>query len=225
MARLRMSRYLSLAGLAALALCALAAGADAQKKKLGLGREALPAEVQAWDTDIRPDGQGLPDGRGSVKEGEALYLERCAACHGEFGEGIQRWPVLAGGRGSLKSANPEKTVGSFWPFLSTSFDYIRRTMPFGNAQSMTPDETYAVTAFLLNMNDIVRDDFVLSKQNFTSVKLPNAGGFYDDDRETAERHFWRKDICMKNCKPEVKVLNRAMSIDVTPGDKQGPKVE
>ena len=220
-----MSRYLSLAGLAALALCALAAGAEAQKKKLGLGREALPAEVQAWDTDIRPDGQGLPDGRGSVKEGEALYLERCAACHGEFGEGIQRWPVLAGGRGSLKSGNPEKTVGSFWPFLSTSFDYIRRTMPFGNAQSLTPDETYAVTAFLLNMNDIVRDDFVLSKQNFTSVILPNAGGFYDDDRETAEKHFWRKDRCMKNCKQEVKVLNRAMNIDVTPGDKQGPKVE
>ena len=160
-----------------------------------------------------------------MKEGEALYLERCAACHGEFGEGAQRWPALAGGRGTLKSDNPERTIGSFWPHLSTSFDYIRRSMPFGNAQSLTPDETYAITAFLLNMNDLVKEDFVLSKENFTSVKLPNAGGFYDDDRETSEKHFWAKAPCMKNCKPVAKVISRARMIDVTPGDKDRPKAD
>jgi len=217
------SRNLLLTSLLALAI---AAPALAQTKKAGLGREAHPEEVKAWDTDVRPDGLGLPPGKGSVKEGEALFLERCASCHGEFGEAVGRWPVLAGGKGTIKSANPEKTVGSFWPYLSTTFDYIKRAMPYGNARSLSDDEVYAITAFLLSLNDLVKDDFVLSKENFTSVKMPNVGEFYDDDREKVEKHFWKKDPCMTNCKVEAKVTGRARVIDVTPdGGDKGLKVE
>lgn len=224
-----MSRFRKLATLAVFAGLALApAFAQTQKAKpLGLGRAALPEEIAAWDTDIRPDGAGLPAGKGSVKEGEALFLERCASCHGEFGEAVGRWPVLVGGTGSMKSENPEKTVGSFWPYASTTFDYIKRAMPYGNARSLSDDEVYAITAFLLNMNNIVKDDFVLSKENFTAVKMPNVGAFYDDDRETVEKHFWKKDPCMSNCKPDSKVTKRAAVIDVTPEDgaAKGMKVE
>jgi cytochrome c len=191
-----------------------------------IGRQAVPAEIAAWDIDVRPDGTGLPAGHGSVKDGERIFLEQCAACHGEFGEGNGRWPVLAGGVGSLKGDNPEKTPGSYWPYPSTLFDYVRRTMPFGNAQSLAPDEVYAITAFLLNMSDVVPEDFVLSKENFASIRLPNADGFIDDDRETAERHFWNAEPCMKDCKAEVRILGRARALDVTPDDKEkGGKVD
>jgi S-disulfanyl-L-cysteine oxidoreductase SoxD len=201
-------------------------GKPAVAKKIGLGREALPEEIKAWDTDVRPDGQGLPAGQGSVKQGEELYTAQCAACHGEFGESAGRWPVLAGGRGSLKHEQPEKTVGSFWPYLSTTFDYIKRAMPYGNARSLSDDEVYAITAYILHLNDVVKEDFVLSRENFGTVKLPNAGGFYDDDRETAEKHFWKKEPCMKSCKPEpAKVTGRARTLDVTPDKKDGPKVD
>jgi cytochrome c len=192
----------------------------------GLGRMALPEEIAAWDIDVRPDGAGLPAGKGSVKQGEEIYLQGCAACHGEFGEGAGRYPVLVGGRGTLDKENPDKTIGSFWPYTSTVFDYIRRTMPFGNAQSLTADETYALTAFLLNMNDLVADDFVLSNDNFAQVKLPNVNNFYPDDRETTEKAFWRQAPCMTNCKPEApKILGRARALDVTPDDKTGARVE
>lgn len=193
--------------------------------KVGLGRAALPEEIKAWDIDVRPDGTGAPVGKGTVKQGEELFLAQCASCHGEFGEAVGRWPVLVGGRGSLKHDNPEKTVGSYWPDASTAFDYIRRAMPFGNARSLSDDEVYAITAFLLNMNEVVKDDFVLSNENIGKVKMPNAGAFFDDDRTTAEKHFWTAP-CMKNCKTgEVKVTGRARVIDVTPDSKTGPKVE
>jgi S-disulfanyl-L-cysteine oxidoreductase SoxD len=200
--------------------------APLEAKKLGIGRAALPEEIAAWDTDIRPDGQGLPAGKGSVKQGEALYLQHCASCHGDFGEGVGRWPVLAGGRGSIKSENPEKTVGSFWPYLSTTFDYIKRAMPYGNARSLSDDEIYAITAFLLNMNDLVKDDFVLSKENFSALKLPNESQFFNDDREQVEKHFWTATPCMSNCKPDTKITGRARILDVTPEEgNKGMKVE
>jgi cytochrome c len=207
--------------LLAAALVLAATAAQAQRKPSGLGRAALPEEIAAWDIDVRPDGTGLPEGSGSVKHGEEVFMQQCATCHGEFAEGNGRWPVLAGGFGSLKGESPEKTIGSFWPYLSTSYDYIRRAMPFGNAQSLSADDTYAIVAFLLFMNDQVKDDFVLSKKNFASIALPNEKAFYDDDRETVERHFWKADPCMKGCKPEVKILNRARALDVTPEDGAG----
>jgi cytochrome c len=201
--------------------------AAAASAKLGLGREALPEEIKAWDIDVRPDGLGLPKGKGTVKQGDELFQTQCASCHGEFGQGAGRWPVLAGGQGTLNADRPDKTVGSFWPDLSTAFDYIHRAMPFGNAQSLTADETYALTAYLLFLNDIVKDEeFELSDRNFTTIKMPNAGGFFDDDREKTEKHFWGKEPCMKNCKPgQAKVTGRASVLDVTPDSKTGPRVD
>jgi cytochrome c len=186
--------------------------------KLGLGRVALPEEIKAWDTDVRPDGQGLPVGKGTVKQGDALFQAHCATCHGEFGEGVH---------GTLKADRPDKTIGSFWPDLSSVFDYIRRAMPFGNAHSLQNDEIYAIVAYLLAMNDIVKDEnFELNERNFTSIKMPNAGAFYEDDREIAEKHFWKKDPCMKNCRTTApKVTGRAINVDVTPDSKAGPKVD
>src|SRR2546421_2246760 len=109
-----MSKFLN----AAILVIALAGIAFAADRKLGIGREATPEEIAGWDIDVRPDGQGLPAGKGSVKEGEAVYMTRCAACHGEFGEGSGRWPHIAGGRGTLASDDPNKTVGSYFPHLS-----------------------------------------------------------------------------------------------------------
>ncbi len=194
--------------------------------KLGLGREASPQEIAGWDIDVRPDGQGLPPGKGTVTQGESIFIEQCAACHGEFGQGVDRWPVLAGGLGSLTHDRPDKTIGSFWPAPSTIYDYVRRAMPYGNAQSLKPDEIYALVAYLLYLNEVVKDTgFELNQKNFASIKLPNSGGFYDDDRETSEKQFWQKDVCMKDCKVDVKVLNHARMLDVTPDRKKSPKVE
>ena len=191
----------------------------AAEPRFGLGRLATPQEIAGWDIDVRPDGQGLPPGSGSVKAGEEVYMGKCAACHGEFGESAGRWPQVAGGAGSLNSHDPVKTVGSYFAHLSTVFDYVRHAMPFGDAQSLSNDELYAVVAYMLFLNDIVDDKFVLSRETFGAVKMPNAGGFYDDDRETAEKAFWNPRPCMTDCKPEVTITGRARVIDVTPDDK------
>ncbi|MGI8527395.1 MAG: c-type cytochrome [Pseudolabrys sp.] len=212
-----MSRLVS--ALVFAAALALSAPAFAQSKPLGIGRAATAAEIAGWDIDVRPDGQGAPPGKGSVKDGEEVYLTRCAACHGEFGESAGRWPQLAQGKGTLASHDPVKTVGSYFAHLSSVFDYIRRAMPFGDAQSLTNDELYAVTAYVLNLNDIVDDKFVLSKETWSQVKMPNAGGFYDDDRETTEKAFWNSKPCTTDCGPPLKIIGRAQAVDVTPDDK------
>lgn len=210
-----------------LAASLIAGAAIAAEKKTGIGREATAEEIAGWNISIRPDGKGLPVGKGTVKDGETLYVERCAACHGEFGESAGRWPILAGGMGSLATHDPVKSIGSYWPYASTVIDYIRRSMPFGAAQTLTNDELYAITAYVLYLNDVLKDeDFELSDKNFPTVKLPNQANFIDDDRETAEKAFWQKNPCMKNCLPgEPKVTGRARTIDVTPESGKGPKVE
>jgi S-disulfanyl-L-cysteine oxidoreductase SoxD len=185
-----------------------------------LGREATPEEVAAWDIDVRPDGAGLPEGKGTVAEGEEVFAEQCASCHGDFGEGVDRWPVLAGGQGTLTSDRPVKTIGSYWPYLSTVWDYVYRAMPFGNAQSLEPDQVYAITAYLMHMNDLVDADFELSKENFTSVRLPNEANFIDDPRPDTPVMAAGKEPCMENCKEgEVKIINRAAVLDVTPEEQ------
>ena len=184
----------------------------------GLGREALPEEIAAWDLDIAPDGTGLPAGSGSVLDGEETFAEFCASCHGDFAEGVDNWPKLAGGEDTLADKDPLKTVGSYWPYLSTTFDYVRRSMPFGNAQSLTDDQVYEITAYILYSNDLVYEDFVLSNENFLEVEMPNAGGFIVDDRDTAEAHFWTEP-CMENCKDSVEITMRALVLDVTPQDE------
>src|SRR5882724_4204442 len=203
-------------------LVAFASSAFASERKLDIGRAATPAEIAGWDIDVRPDGQGLPQGSGSVKAGEAVYVGKCAACHGEFGESAGRWPQIAGGQGSLKSDDPVKTVGSYFAHLSTVIDYVRHAMPFGDAQSLSNDELYAVVAYMLFLNDIVDEKFVLSRETFGAVKMPNAGGFHDDDRETTEKAFWNAKPCMTNCKPEAKITGRARVIDVTPDERKPP---
>jgi mono/diheme cytochrome c family protein len=212
-----MSKLVSLAAL----LLLFAAPALAQNKLRygGIGHAATPAEIAGWDIDVRPDGQGAPPGRGSVKEGEKVYMDKCAGCHGEFGESAGRWPQLAQGKGTLASNDPVKTVGSYFPYVSSVFDYIRRAMPFGDAQSLSNDELYAVTAYVLNLNDIVEDKFVLSKETWGAVKMPNRDGFYDDDRETTEKAFWNARPCMRDCRAAVKIIGRAKAVDVTPDDK------
>jgi mono/diheme cytochrome c family protein len=201
--------------------------AHAASKQLGIGREAKPEEIAGWDIDIRPDGQGLPPGKGTVKQGEAIYMQQCAACHGEFGESAGRWPIVAGGAGTLASHDPVKSIGSYWPYASTVIDYIRRAMPFGNAQSLSNDELYAVTAYVLYLNDVIKDEsFELNATTFKTIRLPNEPNFRDDDRETAEKALWRKNPCMTNCLPgPAKVTGRARAIDVTPEQGKGPKVE
>jgi S-disulfanyl-L-cysteine oxidoreductase SoxD len=188
-------------------------------RNYGIGHAATAEQIAGWNIDIRPDGQGAPSGSGSVKNGEKIYMDKCAACHGEFGESAGRWPQVAQGKGTLASHDPVKTVGSYFPYLSSTFDYIRRAMPFGDAQSLGNDELYAVTAYVLYLNDIVDDKFVLSKDTWDRVKMPNHAGFFDDDRETSEKAFWNPNPCMNDCRGQVKIIGRAGAIDVTPDEK------
>ena len=203
------------------------ANASVTAKKLNIGREATAEEIAGWDIDIRPDGHGLPVGKGTVKDGEPLYVERCAACHGEFGESAGRWPILTGGEGSLATHDPIKSVGSYWPYASTLIDYTRRAMPFGAAQTLTNDELYAITAYVLYLNDVIKsDDFELSDKNFRTIALSNESNFIDDDRETSERAFWKPSPCMSDCAAgEAKVTGRARVIDVTPEDARKAKAD
>lgn len=195
----------------------------ATAEQFGLGRPATSDEIAAWDVDVRPDGLGLPVGSGSVLDGEEIFGERCASCHGDFGEGVDRWPVLAGGEGTLQDDRPQKTIGSYWPYLSTLYDYVHRAMPFGEARSLEADEVYAIVAYLLYMNDVVADeDFVLSKENFTDVEMPNAGGFVEDPRPDTKVLAAGEEPCMSDCKPEAKITSVAAVLDVTPDDENNP---
>ena len=188
----------------------------------GLGRAALPVEIAAWDLDVRPDGTGLPPGSGDALAGESLFEENCAICHGSFAEGVDNWPKLAGGDGTLADEDPLKTVGSYWPYLSTVWDYVNRSMPFGNAQSLTDDEVYAITAYILYSNDLIEDDFLLSNETFLDVEMPNAGGFILDNRAETEYANWTGEPCMSDCKDAVEITMRARVLDVTPEDVTVP---
>ncbi|MCB1333117.1 MAG: c-type cytochrome [Roseivivax sp.] len=208
---------------------ALVSGAVANPalaEKLGLGRQALPEEIEAWNKDVSPDGTGLPVGSGSVEDGDAIFADNCAICHGDFAEGVDNWPKLAGGMDTLNHKDPLKTVGSYWPHLTTAFDYVDRSMPFGNAQTLTPDEVYAVVAYILYSNDLVEDDFVLSNENLLEVEMPNAGGFIIDDRPVTEYpNFTEANACYENCKESVEVTMRAAVLDVTPEETRAKKVQ
>ena len=191
----------------------------------GLGRVALPEEIAAWDLDVRPDGTGLPVGSGDVLVGEEVFADKCAACHGDFAEGVDNWPKLAGGKGTLNHDDPLKTVGSYWPYLSTTWDYVNRSMPFGDAQSLSPDEVYAIVAYIIYSNDLVDEGFVLSNETFADFELPNKDGFIIDDRLATEHTKWVGEPCMENCKTDVKVTARAMAVNVTPEDEPDAAVE
>src|SRR6476659_1377657 len=142
-----------------------------------LGRAATPEEIAAWDISIGPDGVGLPPGSGTPMQGEAVYAAKCTACHGEKGAGKPN-DQLVGGQGTLSGDKPlVKTVGSFWPYATTVFDYVRRAMPHNESKSLTNDEVYAVVAYILNLNGIVADTDRMDAQTLGKVKMPNRDGF------------------------------------------------
>lgn len=141
-----------------------------------LGVPATAAQVQAWDISIPPEGSGLPAGSGTPDEGERVYAAKCIACHGLAGIG-QPNDRLVGGRGTLGDAAPLRTVGSYWPYATTLFDYIRRAMPLGRPQSLTADETYALTAYLLELNDIIAADATMNSRTLPRVMMPNRDNF------------------------------------------------
>jgi cytochrome c len=144
----------------------------------GFGRTPTPGEIAALDIDVSPDGKGLPPGHGSVAEGAKIFAAACASCHGEKGElATLAGNALAGGIGTLASAKPVKTVGSYWPYSTILFDFVRRAMPFNAPQSLSADETYAVTAYVLALNGIIAQDAELNAQNLAAVKMPNREGF------------------------------------------------
>ena len=207
------------------AMLVIGVGQSAAAQQYNLGREALPEEVAAWDIDVRPDGKGLPVGSGDVYTGEEIWIDKCASCHGDFAEGSGRWPVLAGGIDTLDSERPVKTIGSYWPYLSTVYDYVNRAMPFGNAQSLTDDEVYALTAYILYSNDIVGGEFTLKNDNFLDVQMPNAGNFYPDDRVEVEMPLFSVQACMSDCKPSVEITMLAAVVDVTPEAETDAVVE
>jgi len=192
----------------------------AENRKYNIGKLATKTEIAGWDIDVRPDGVGAPKGSGNAIDGEEIYVNRCAACHGDFGEGVDRWPVLVGGDGTLASHDPEKTTGSYWPYASTIFDYVYRSMPFGEAQTLTHDETYKLVAYLLNMNEIIDEDFVLSDKNIGKIKMPNASGFLLPDPRPDVTKYKDGQPCMKNCDVPLKIIGKARDIDVTPDDEK-----
>jgi len=164
-----------------LCLLLLAFSITARADGLGIGTPPSPALLRAWDIDVTPDGADLPPGRGSVSAGAQIYAERCAVCHGRNGEGKPQ-DRLTGGRGTLASGEPVKTIGSFWPYATTLFDYVRRAMPFNAPQSLRDEEVYALVAYLLYLNEIVQVDAVMDAASLPAVHMPNRDGFVPDPR-------------------------------------------
>jgi S-disulfanyl-L-cysteine oxidoreductase SoxD len=162
------------------AVAAFGASAYAQER-YGIGRVATPAEISGWNIDIGRDGSNLPPGSGSVARGRAVFAEQCAACHGTEGQGGVG-DRLVGGQGTLAAARPVRTVGSYWPYAPTLFDYIRRAMPQNAPQSLSNEDVYAVSAYILNLNGLVPADAVLDAKTLAAIKMPNLNAFVPDPR-------------------------------------------
>jgi|SRR5262249_33731378 len=161
------------------ALCGamLVAASAAFAQAPQFGQPITSADIAPWDISIGPDGAGLPAGRGTAKQGETVYAAKCQACHGEKGAGRPN-DVLVGGAGTIASDGPAvKTVGSYWPYATTLFDYIRRAMPWSETKSLSNDEVYAVSAYILHLNGVIGADDVLDAQSLPKLKMPNREGF------------------------------------------------
>jgi S-disulfanyl-L-cysteine oxidoreductase SoxD len=169
------------AGIAVLIAMAGVWPAASQLPTYGVGRLPTAEEVQAWDLTIPPDGQGLPPGSGTAALGQAIYAERCASCHGEKGED-PKYNALVGGRGTLTTDKPIRTIGSFWQYATTLWSYINRAQPVDNPGSLTADQVYAVTAYLLHLNGIIGEQDVMDATTLSLVKMPNRDGFVLDPR-------------------------------------------
>jgi cytochrome c len=207
-AALRLSAFAAAAAVAASAW----AGEGQRPGYYGYGTTPTAAELAGWSIGVRPDGQGLPPGRGTVEQGTNVYVDQCASCHGTFGEGAGRYPKLTGG--SLKGDRPEPTVGTYWPYATTLWDYINRAMPFPSPHVLSADDVYALTAYVLNLNDIVDGNFVADRDSLPKVKMPNRDSFiWQDPRpDTAAKD------CMKNCLDPntIRIESTAEGKDLTP---------
>ena len=198
------------------AIAASAAGASAAEAHrpgyYGVGTAATQAQIAGWAIAVRPDGQGLPPGRGTVDKGADLFVDQCASCHGTFGEGAGRYPKLTGG--SLKGDRPEPTVGTYWPYATTLWDYINRAMPFPSPHALSADDIYAITAYVLNLNEIVDSNFVADRDSLPKVKMPHRDAFiWQDPRpDTASKE------CMKSCldPKAIKIESTVEGKDLTP---------
>jgi S-disulfanyl-L-cysteine oxidoreductase SoxD len=205
-------RSLSILSAGLVALAAAAPGTLAQQKKTDVaqqrqgpgvkyGTPISEADLEPWNIDIRtPDGNGLPPGKGSVAEGAKVYAEQCIACHGEAAKGGTMFGTMVGGIGSFKTNTRILTPGSMYPYAPILFDYTRRAMPMTSPQSLTNDQVYALSAYILNLNGLVPADAVMDAASLTKVEMPNRNGFIPDDRPDT-----KVSRCMSNCKEIVAV--------------------
>ncbi len=179
----------------------------------GYGTAPTPQQIAGWAIDVRPDGQGLPPGSGTVAHGADVYAQQCTSCHGTFGEGEGRYPKLSSDA-KLTGDQPTKTVGNYWPYAAPLWDYINRAMPFPAPHSLSADDVYAITAYVLNLSNIVPDTFVADRDTLPKVKMPNRHGFIlrDPRPDTADKE------CMANCvsPASIKITSTAEGKDLTP---------
>lgn len=184
-------RRRELAALAvAMVLCAPRAEAQSP---YGIGRTATQAEIAGWNLDVGGDGRNLPPGSGSVSHGSEVFEQQCAACHGAKGEGGVG-DRLVGGQGTLGTPKPVRTVGSYWPYAPTLFDYIRRAMPQSAPQSLGNDDVYAVSAYILSLNGLLPADATLDAKTLAAIKMPNRNMFVGDPRPDV-----KNPACMSGC--------------------------
>src|SRR6202140_396443 len=180
--------------IAAFAVVALACGTSAHAQgHYGIGQSATPAEIAGWNIDVDRDGNNLPPGSGSVSRGHDVFDQQCAACHGAKGEsGVG--DRLVGGQGTLATPEPVQTVGSYWPYAPTLFDYIRRAMPQNAPQSLSNDDVYAVSAYILNLNGLLPADATLDAKALSAIKMPNRDKFIGDPRPDVQNPE-----CIRDC--------------------------
>jgi cytochrome c len=164
--------------------CGIASAVGQEGPRLGV--PATPEQIAGWDVSIGPDGAGLPPGSGTAAAGKTVYEAKCVACHGVDGAG-QPNDQLAGGQGTLRNPAPIRTIGSYWPYATTVFDYVRRAMPYVTPHSLTPDETYALTAYLLALNNVIGQDDVMDANTLPKVAMPNRANFDSAYREPRRR--------------------------------------
>ena len=209
------SRKILLPLAAALLTAAASFASAAEPGQFGYGSAATPAQIAGWDIDGRgQDGAGLPPGKGTVDKGAEVYAEQCAACHGTFGEGEGRFPKLAGGVGSLRDERPEPTIGSYWPFAPTLWDYINRAMPMPAPHTLSADDVYALTAYILSLNDLVPNEFVADRSSLPKVIMRNRDNFIWTD----PRPDTMAKPCMNACvdAADIRISSTAEGKDLTP---------
>ncbi len=167
--------------LLAVTIIASSSGPSQAQRPYGIGHAATSAQLKSWDIDIARDGRNLPAGSATIAQGRAVYAAQCASCHGAQGQG-GLGDRLAGGQGTLATAAPVKTVGSFWPYATTLFDYVRRAMPLNAPQSLADADVYAVSGYVLFLNGLLPEDAVVDKKTLVDLKMPNRKGFVGDPR-------------------------------------------